>query len=59
VWGSVENFEITSRHDGTRKIAKSIVTFLPFLFCVGMGLKTPAEQVRERIDRLKGQFRTN
>jgi hypothetical protein len=35
------------------------VTFLPFLFFVGLGLKTPAEQVRERIDRLKQQARTN
>jgi hypothetical protein len=35
------------------------VTFVPFLLFVGLGLKTPAEQVRERIDKLKQQFRMN
>jgi hypothetical protein len=36
-----------------------LVTFVPFLLFVGLGLKTPAEQVRERLDRLKQQFRSN
>jgi hypothetical protein len=29
------------------------VTFLPFLFFVGLGLRTPAQDVRARIEKLK------
>ena len=29
------------------------MTFVPFLFFVSLGLRTPAEDVRERIDKLK------
>ena len=29
------------------------VTFIPFLFFVGLGLRTPAQDVRARIEKLK------
>lgn len=35
------------------------VTFIPFLFFVGLGLRTPAQDVRARIEKLKQQSRTN
>ena len=35
------------------------MTFVPFLVLVGLGMRTPTEQVRERINRLKQQIRAN
>jgi hypothetical protein len=46
-------------HPSTYAWLDLFATFVPFLLFVGLGLKTPAEQVRERLDRLKQQFRSN
>jgi|DewCreStandDraft_4_1066084.scaffolds.fasta_scaffold131199_2 hypothetical protein len=49
------------QHDYPRAYAwlDLFATFVPFLLFVGLGLKTPAEEVRERVARLKQQYRSH